>query len=324
MYMKRVIFSTVFVSLLLPVILYADGYKVPVVSIRASSSLPDNANEKNPRRIKRIRYCADKAFDNRTDTVWAEGVTGPGTGESITITLQHAIDIDAVEIMPGYFDPRYWKANNRIRRFELKTGDSTWKETFLCQDKRTAQRYQLSRRISAKEIIFTVLESYKGTKWDDTCLSELVFLSRAKSYELLCNRITYNNGRYDLSFGGESFTLFPLDNSEFPSASLTINRVGDVSGDLAPAHQVGMSIFTGSWELNPDGTIVVTCSHHDGMKRMGPEEEEDDSPPESFAQSSRVTLLLLGEMSSSLEERFGTSADFNSVELSRTTSDEGK
>ncbi len=315
--MNRILIFIAFIALFSGAV-HAEETRVLVTSIRASSSLPDDTQGVDPAAYRRIRYAGDKAFDGRPDTAWAEGAAGAGVGESITIKLEKDIRFDAVEIMPGYFHAKYFAANNRIKRFRLEAGGNEgWKETFLCRDSMTPQRFRLSKQVRASEIKFFVLDTYKGSRWDDTCVSELTFFSGNDRYQLLCNRVEYAGGRYGLSFATGAINLVPTKGYMV----LTIEKGGGLSGDFALGHQVGMPIRSGSWRFHADGTVDISYTHGDGHKRMGPDDE--DLPP-SIDVSGRMIVRLLGEFPPEADIWFGNGSGISCLVLQDDSDENGR
>ena len=83
---------------------------------QASSALPDEGQE--------YRYGPEQAFDTNPKTSWNEGKADSGIGEYISLGLYRHITIDMIEVMPGYFDQRYWVKNNRVKKLEVRTENS--------------------------------------------------------------------------------------------------------------------------------------------------------------------------------------------------------
>ncbi len=285
--MGKAILPILLGALALPILSAAD-ISVPLVSIAASSSLPDS--ESGSAAPRRIRYSGDKAFDGRPDTAWVEGVPGPGIGQGIAIKTESSIAFDSVEILPGYFDERYFAANNRIKAFSLEAVEEKglWKESFSCADGMKSQVVKLSRTVTAREIRLTILEVYEGSRWDDTCLSEFRFRLGNARYALSFSRIEYDRGSYKPSFNGPPITLYP----EGYSMLLELREGGKLTGDLDYGNQVGMPISEGTWRFRPDGAVELSYTHYDGYKRMDP---ETDPPAEYVSGSMRLMVLGLND-----------------------------
>jgi hypothetical protein len=148
------------------------------------------------------RYTVDKAFDGNLDTAWVEGVDGPGKGEVISFLLPH--NVRGIEIFGGFGEQRYYLPNNRVKkailrllllrldaterayiywteeldRLELDFDDTPRFQTFLLNTEAipAAVEYGYPQK---KDMLFAVLEItevYPGTRWDDTCISEIKIL----------------------------------------------------------------------------------------------------------------------------------------------------
>jgi len=138
------------------------GKTTPAWTARASSALAEKA----------ATLAAGNAVDADVATAWAEGVEGPGIGESITIDFGGPVAVENVGIIPGYAATAalYW-GNNRVEkaRFELSTGE-TVEQHF--DDKAALQYVPLSGE-GVRWLKITILEAYISPKWNDTCISEI-------------------------------------------------------------------------------------------------------------------------------------------------------
>lgn len=97
------------------------------------------------------RYAVDKLYDGDPRTSWVEGQIDDGIGEWAEISIEPQAEIDTIEIMPGYFEERFWSLNNRVARMRITlTGDGgteSIEHTF--RDEMTSQRIEIgSRRVS--------------------------------------------------------------------------------------------------------------------------------------------------------------------------------
>jgi hypothetical protein len=154
-----------------PLELSADGWKALNdlgVAFISSSTLRDN--------IRYDRYSVDKAFDGDPLTSWVEGMSDSGVDETVTVVFERPVDVDSIEIMPGYFDERYWMRNNRVRTLSLTVNTQT--TTYHLDDRMEAQMIDFGQTVSLKQLILRILDVYPGTSWDDTCIAEIRFLLR--------------------------------------------------------------------------------------------------------------------------------------------------
>ncbi len=110
---------------------------------------------------------------NSSHIPWVEGVKGYGINESISIEFKN--QISGFSILNGYADiqnMKLYKENSRVKK--LKVEDLTNKLEYIMdfEDKVYFNYLELSK--PSKSIKLTILEVYKGTKYQDTCISALV------------------------------------------------------------------------------------------------------------------------------------------------------
>ena len=139
-------------------------------NIQASSELTDSTKT----------YKVGFVLDGNTETCWSEGVSGAGEGESIYIEFTSPVYISEVAFLNGYLkNEKVYNANGKIKRAELKfDGDSyevdfnDWQyqeiENFLYSD-----RFTMDTPIRTQSLTIIILEAQNGTKYEDTCLTEL-------------------------------------------------------------------------------------------------------------------------------------------------------
>lgn len=107
---------------------------------------------------------------------WAEGKKGDGIGETFEIETSYpkgsgqGLPLD-IRILNGYVDPlkpHLFKENNRIKKALLET-DTGIKKEFEFRDE--VEFTQIILPDNVKRIKLTILEVYKGTKYQDTCIT---------------------------------------------------------------------------------------------------------------------------------------------------------
>lgn len=130
----------------------------------------------------------DKAFlFNSTLIPWAEAENGSGIGVSIDVEFvpnefskpdeQSKKKCKSFVIMNGYVDffrTDLYKKNNRVKKIQIESMDSEEKYNFdyILEDTPNFQEIQLPRY--TKKIKITILDVYKGTDYDDTCISGIM------------------------------------------------------------------------------------------------------------------------------------------------------
>lgn len=145
--------------------------------VTASSSLPDQGTQ---------TYGAENLIYESRMNAWAEGVLGDGIGETIEIReMYHGTGDDVfryndVCIVNGYAkDETTWQENNRVKSMKLYFADE-YMGTITLEDTMLPQYVDLSP-VAMKvgngceaKFCFEITEVYKGTKYDDTCISGIV------------------------------------------------------------------------------------------------------------------------------------------------------
>ncbi len=143
----------------------------------ASSSLAPQGTE---------TYGVENLNDAYRMDAWAEGVPGDGIGESIEIReMYHGGGDDVFRynemcIVNGYAkDETTWLENNRVKSMKLYFMDE-YMGTITLEDTMLPQYVDLSPvsiRVSngcEAKFRFEITDVYKGTKYDDTCISGIV------------------------------------------------------------------------------------------------------------------------------------------------------
>lgn len=154
-------------------------------SIEVSSELKGNYSKMN-------------LLDNDFNSAWVEGASGSGAGEKITIQLNDYL-LGAICLVNGYAkNAEAYTANNRVKRVKVErevvdlqdlNTTSIEVEELEIQDLPFANIhldnfYSLVTIIGnygdgyqkVRSITITILEVYPGTKYDDTCITELYLL----------------------------------------------------------------------------------------------------------------------------------------------------
>jgi len=170
----------------------------------ATSSLKD---KKKPQ-----KYMPDKALDGKLNTTWVEGRKGDGIGEKIAFKVPPGKT--KIRIIPGFAIKKYFSKNNRVKKARLtifyarnyfdggtycKTKefaatlacfygqDRIFDEEITFKDSMEFQEFTIPAVIKHGKPpagikyqkgyvgVLEILEVYKGSKWKDTCISEIQF-----------------------------------------------------------------------------------------------------------------------------------------------------
>lgn len=115
---------------------------------------------------------AGKLIDGSEKTSWQEGEDGPGTGETVTLTLDSDSMVRYLSFKLGnWHGERYYKGNNRPRELKITVGDVS--ETIEFPDVQKEQWVELSEPVNTSEISLMIVSVYEGNEWDDTCIAEV-------------------------------------------------------------------------------------------------------------------------------------------------------
>ncbi|MBN1648006.1 MAG: hypothetical protein JW874_08230 [Spirochaetales bacterium] len=119
---------------------------------------------------------------------WVESAEGCGIGEQATISWLGYIPIRGFLISNGFVSaekPDLYLKNSRVRKVRIDNGRGDARE-FLLDDRPGLQCIELypgrtapadSGEEIAETYTFTILDVYKGSKWQDTCLNLIIPLT---------------------------------------------------------------------------------------------------------------------------------------------------
>ena len=117
--------------------------------------------------------------DGNPNTTWAEGVAGDGIGEFVLFTFQNQVQIRDVEIINGFatMHPQLgdlYFLNNRLQTARIEFEDGA-EEISLRDAVKTSQTIKFNKPHISKTAKLIIKGVYPGSKWRDTCISELSF-----------------------------------------------------------------------------------------------------------------------------------------------------
>lgn len=150
--------------------------KVNISSVDVSSELPAGNGK---------TYSGNNLTDGDYATVWVEGVSGTGEGESVTLHLASPRSVFGVQICNGYTaDADLYEKNGKVSKVRVDFGGGNVLERsiggygFEGADPETLAQMNLNRveleaPVVTDTVTITITEVEKGTKYDDTCISEV-------------------------------------------------------------------------------------------------------------------------------------------------------
>ena len=210
-------------ALLAPAAAQAKTYGAPIPlrgSVEVSSEL-DSA-----------KYGKKMIADLNAATAWNEGVEGLGEGETITWTYKEEKWIYGMAILPGYQKNKdiynkngvpielLLEVGGKVMRCELDTYEPDF------SNPTASMRYvDFPEPVLADEVTVTIETVREGSKYEDTCISELFFYEYATDPDeaaaakprIICDPDAVNNQGTQSARTGTY--IFPDSNSRYLSAS---------------------------------------------------------------------------------------------------------
>lgn len=110
-------------------------------------------------------------FDNFM-RCWAEGVAGDGIGEWLKVDFTRASY--EMMILNGYIDfgnMQAYKRNNRLKRIKVESTEPVFSMEYTFED--YVAYHTIKMPMATKAVKITVLEVYKGEKYNDTCVTAI-------------------------------------------------------------------------------------------------------------------------------------------------------
>ncbi len=171
--MKKILLGLLFLAVCTGTVCSQD---VKLVSIGSQNMLID---QKDP-----LRYSILNVMDNSSNNVYAVENSKLTKGKNfISFYMDEPVKIDCISLEHGYFDSKYFEANNRLKKVKVikkLNGEILSENIFSLENKMEAQKLNFRSDASCREIDIELLEIYPGSKWDDTVVSEISFYHNDK------------------------------------------------------------------------------------------------------------------------------------------------
>ncbi|MDD6037416.1 MAG: hypothetical protein PUD20_01250 [bacterium] len=166
----------------------ADGYDEggSVCGIRLDSMLDLNldaytrvacasSDASNFLKTKKNRYPAENMFDGDPETCWQDGEDGYAEGTEIYALLEEPGEIKYIIFYNGrsISDQDAYEKNGRVRELTIVSGEKTG--TIELPDMMGPTVIALENWGEVSEFHFVADSVYPGTKYEDTCISEIEF-----------------------------------------------------------------------------------------------------------------------------------------------------
>ena len=134
-----------------------------IIQVYSSSSLAEYGMVHSP----------DRLIDGDVTKGWAEGVAGIGSGEWVRFDFDGKYKISGITISQGFQESRDMFIKN-ARPSHLKIICDGHSEDLYLKDEMSPQTFPLNKVAYSDYIIIKIIDAYKGTKYDDTVISEIL------------------------------------------------------------------------------------------------------------------------------------------------------
>ncbi len=123
---------------------------------------------------KTYTYDAYRAIDDDYSTCWCEGVSGSGSGESITLYAERKQRLNEIIIYNGLCQSEelFYK-NCRIKECRIEFSNGTYTDVVLNGDYTEQPSVISLDNVDTEYLKITILSTYSGNKYEDTCVSEI-------------------------------------------------------------------------------------------------------------------------------------------------------
>jgi hypothetical protein len=252
----------------------SDPFPVAVSFIDASSFVIEDGPSAG-------RYHPYKAIDGDPLTAWNEGADGPGIGQWLAIRLSQPIKADEIRLMPGYYDPTWYKQNNRMKSMEIKLDGKTIQAEVT--DGMEEKSVALDPATSFSTIKLTIKDVYPGTAYDDTCLSEIGFYRKGLKIVLDVSGPRERSAFIDTPADTclESYSIMGYHGIECFFGDHTYLEVYSEEGlTFADGRTIG------KWKLGKNNLITVYAASYCGIQSSGryiyDPDDRGPRPPEYY------------------------------------------
>ena len=151
----------------------AQTEKAPVSSVSATSELVET------KFAGRYIYPPINILDGDFENTWCESVDGDGIGEAVTVEFSEPVSFDEIQIVNGFATDESWEINNRIKTVQITqvAGEHFQRKDYeLLDGVMDWQSIKFALPQTAQTIEFKIVDVYKGTKYQDSCLDDVRLL----------------------------------------------------------------------------------------------------------------------------------------------------
>ena len=140
-----------------------------------------------------ITYSAENVLIHSVLKPWVEGVTGSGIGEKLIFTRDekalwgpregHFYRYRGIILSNGFVDynrPYLYEYNNRVKKIRVSRGNPDEYVDIEVEDTPLFQYIDFGEKFQTKneQLIIEILDVYRGSRYDDTCINLMVPMGR--------------------------------------------------------------------------------------------------------------------------------------------------
>ena len=129
-------------------------------------------------------YSAAHLFDGRTQTAWIEGAEAYGKNEFVNIELNQLIGVSGLLLWNGFQRSKeHFKSNSSVKQFSFGSRGLN-ERVFTLRDTEAGQFFELNHKTIGKQFLLSIQDVYKGTKYQDVALSELILMDDKRAISI--------------------------------------------------------------------------------------------------------------------------------------------
>ncbi len=154
----------------------AQAARLRVAGVTASSTYPPGEG---------VSYSENNVKDGKVSTVWVEGEDGSGLGSWIELDLGGTQTVTRLKLWNGnWYSWDFWNRHNRAKELELTFSDGSTQK-FTLADEKVPEEISFPTPVSTSTIKIKIKGIYRGTTFNDTCISEVaVFDAAPEAFQL--------------------------------------------------------------------------------------------------------------------------------------------
>jgi len=141
---------------------------------------------------------AEYLIDKKVNKFWCEGLKNDGIGESFTVIFDRDVELKWFYIWNGYGLPPKYLAYNRVKNMKIDDQKVRIKDLY------GFQKVTLKEPVDGDKLRFEIASVYKGSKYPNTCISEISFKKETENAAKIKNYVKFT-GEWRNSEGIEAY-----------------------------------------------------------------------------------------------------------------------